>query len=295
MLLIDFILHLGNRLSKHKLTLSNLKSYSHDHTSNSVLFENLPKVSILIPTRDKPDMLRVCIESVMEKTTYSNFEIIIVDNDSRELDTQSLLTGLESRGVKILKYPGAFNYSAICNFAAREATGQFLCFLNNDTEVGNPQWLRSMVEHASQPETGIVGGVLLYPDGTLQHMGVALGHNFIAGHPYRGESPKSFTPQECFQVSAVTFACAVISKAKFDSLGGLDENLPSGFNDVDISIRADDSSLKNILCVHSVLTHHESQTRPRTRSVSGLHRAFLDAVVFLKKHPNQLRDNFFTR
>ena len=295
MLLLDFILHLGNRLSKHKLTLSNLKAYSHDHTSNSVLFENLPKVSIIIPTRDKPDMLRVCIESVMEKTTYSNIEIIIVDNDSSELDTQSLLAEFESRGVKILKYPGAFNYSAICNFAAREATGEFLCFLNNDTEVGNPQWLRSMVEHASQPETGIVGGVLLYPDGTLQHMGVALGHNFIAGHPYRGESRKSFTPKECFQVSAVTFACALISKVKFDSLGGLDENLPSGFNDVDISIRADDSRLKNILCVHSVLTHHESQTRPKTRSLSGLHRAFLDAVVFLKKHPNRLRDNFFTR
>ncbi len=295
MLLLDFILHLGNRLSKDKLTLSNLKGYGHDHASNSVLFENLPKVSIIIPTRDKPDMLRVCIESLMEKTTYSNIEIIIVDNDSSELDTQSLLAEFESRGVKTLKYPGAFNYSAICNFAAREATGEFLCFLNNDTEVGNPQWLRSMVEHASQPETGIVGGVLLYPDGTLQHMGVALGHNFIAGHPYRGESRKSFTPKECFQVSAVTFACALISKVKFDSLGGLDENLPSGFNDVDISIRADDSRLKNILCVHSVLTHHESQTRPRTRSLSGLYRAFLDAVVFLKKHPNRLRDNFFTR
>jgi len=295
LLLLDFILHLGNRLSKHKLTLSKPKSHSHHHTFNSVSFEKLPKVSILIPTRDKPDMLRVCIESVMEKTTYSNIEIIIVDNDSSQSETQSFLAGLENHGIKILKYPGAFNYSAICNFAAREATGEFLCFLNNDTEAINPQWLHSMVEHASQPEIGIVGGVLLYPDGSLQHMGVALGHNFIAGHPYRGESPKSFTPQECFQVSAVTFACAVISKAKFDSLGGLDENLPSGFNDVDISIRADNANLKNILCVHSLLTHHESQTRPKTRSISGLHRAFLDAVVFLKKHPNRLRDKFFTR
>jgi len=295
LLLLNFIWHLGNRFFKHHLKLSNLNKFSYHHMRNSLTPESVPRVSILIPTRDKPEILRACIKSIMEKTTYFNLEIIIVDNDSVQEDTKSLLSRLENYGMKILKFPGGFNYSSMCNFAAREATGEFLCFLNNDTEAINSEWLQSMVEHASQPETGIVGGVLLYPDGTLQHMGVALGHNFIAGHPNRGESPNSLTPQDCFQVSAVTFACAVISKAKFESLGGLDENLPSGFNDVDISLRAENSHLKNILCVRSVLTHHESQTRIKTKSIRGTERAFRDAIIFIKKHPNRLRDNFFTR
>jgi GT2 family glycosyltransferase len=295
LLLLNFIRHLGNRLFKHNLKLSNLKNFSHHHTINSLSTESLPRVSILIPTRDKPEILRACINSIMEKTMHSNLEVIIIDNDSVQEDTKSLLFRLENYGIRILKFSGGFNYSSMCNFAARQATGEFLCFLNNDTEAIEPEWLQSMVEHASQPEIGIVGSVLLYPDGSLQHMGVALGHNFIAGHPYRGKSPKAFTPQECFQVSAVTFACAVISKTKFESLGGLDENLPSGFNDVDISLRAENSDLKNILCVRSVLTHHESQTRVKTRSVRGIGRAFVDAIIFLNKHPNRSRDNFFTR
>jgi GT2 family glycosyltransferase len=238
-------------------------------------------------------MLAACIQSLVESTSYSNIELIVIDNDSVQPETKLLLAKLESQGVLVLDYEGSFNYSAICNYAAEQASGEYLCFLNNDTEVRNPEWLTSMVDHASQAETGIVGSVLVYPDGSLQHMGVALGYNFIAGHPRRGKSPKTSVPRGCYKVSAVTFACAVISKTKFNQLGGLYDSLPSGFNDVDISIRALASGLENIICVNSTLTHHESQTRLKTKSLKGFVRAIRDSLTFLKKHPNKLREDFF--
>jgi GT2 family glycosyltransferase len=248
----------------------------------------------LIPTRDKPDLLASCIQSLRGKTVYSNIELIIIDNDSVLPETKVLLETLKTQGAIVLDYKGAFNYSAICNFATEYATGEYLCFLNNDTEVISPEWLASMVDHAVQPDTGLVGSVLLYPDGSIQHIGIALGYNFVAGHPSRGEAAHKNIPDGCYQVSAVTFAAAVISKHKFNLIGRLDESLPSGFNDVDISIRARASGLKNIVCVHSTLTHHESQTRLKARSIKGVIRAIRDSLAFLKKHPDYLSDGYFS-
>jgi GT2 family glycosyltransferase len=280
-------------MDKRSWSLSNLVSFSKDHEKSSTTQNFEPKVSIIIPTRDKPKLLRACIESVRENTNYSNYELLIVDNSSIEPETKDLLAQYESEGVSILKYPEVFNYSAICNFAATKATGDYLCFLNNDTEVISKNWLSSMVEHASISSAGLVGAVLSYPNGSIQHTGIALGYTGIAGHPYRGESKQECVPESCFQVSAVTFACAVISKSKFLEIGGLDEKFPSGFNDVDISIRSSNHNYNNIVCVKAELIHREAQTRPKSLSLAGFSRAVTDVVGILQKHRTRLRDPFF--
>jgi GT2 family glycosyltransferase len=293
LLLLNMLRHMKSRFNGNDLRLSNYRDMS-SHHSTILQSSKEFRVSVIIPTRDKPDLLASCIQSLRGKTKYSNIELIIIDNDSVLPETRVLLEELRTQGATVLDYKGTFNYSAICNFATEHATGEYLCFLNNDTETLSPEWLSSMVDHAVQPDTGIVGSVLLYPDGSIQHMGIALGYNFVAGHPSRGEAAHKNIPDGCYQVSAVTFAAAVISKRKFNLIGRLDDSLPSGFNDVDISIRARALGFRNIVCVHSTLTHHESQTRLRARSIKGVIRVIFDSLAFLKKHPAYLSDDYFS-
>ena len=285
--------YLARKLDTRSWHLSNLVSVDNDHDTSSNTTTPAPKVSIIIPTRDNSKMLRACIESIRANTSYLNYELLIVDNSSIEPETKDLLAHYESEGVSILKYPGFFNYSAICNFAAAKATGEYLCFLNNDTEVISTNWLQSMVEHASISSSGLVGAVLSYPNGSVQHTGIALGYTGIAGHPYRGESKNDCVPESCFQVSAVTFACALISVSKFWEIGALDENFPSGFNDVDISIRSSNHNYKNIVCVKAELIHREAQTRPKSLSTRGFRQAVKDVIAILRKHPRKIRESFF--
>ncbi len=293
MLVSSLLGYLARKLDTRSWRLSNLVSFESDHDTSSNTTTLEPKVSILIPTRDKPKLLRACIESIREKTNYSNYEILIVDNSSIDPETKDLLAQYESEGVLILNYPGVFNYSAICNFAATKATGEYLCFLNNDTEVVSKIWLRSMVEHASVTSTGLVGAVLSYPNGSIQHMGIALGYTGIAGHPHRGEYKDTCVPESCFQVSAVTFACAMISASKFWEIGALDENFPSGFNDVDISIRSSRQGYNNVLCVNADLIHREAQTRPKSLSLKGFLHAAQDVLVILRKHKGDFKEISF--
>jgi GT2 family glycosyltransferase len=295
-LALELLRYLKDRLFKPELVHNNIVDMSSHHGSGNASSASKAKISIIIPTRDKPTLLRACLATVMTTTANLQIELVVVDNDSREPESKELFDELKAQGAVIVKYPGSFNYSAICNLAARNATGEYLCFLNNDTEVITPDWLASMVEHASQPNVGLVGAVLLYPDQTLQHMGIALGMaGGIAGHPYRGKSSHECVPDDCFEVSGVTFACAVISKAKFDALGGLDEKFPVGFNDVDISIRSTASGLHNVLCTKSVLTHAESQSRPKGKSLKGIISSLREVVAFLRIHPNNHSDRFFQR
>jgi GT2 family glycosyltransferase len=266
---------------------------SNDHNPTSFASRSTPKISIIIPTRDKAQLLRDCVISVEENCNESNVELVIVDNDSSTPDTLELLSHFQEKGMTVLRYPGNFNYSAICNLAATHASGEYLCFLNNDTLVLSPEWLKSLLNHASQDEVGLVGGVLLYPGGSIQHAGIALGFTGVAGHPFRGQGYPNDGLSGCCQVSAVTFACAVISREKFFNLDGLDEKFPVGFNDVDIAIRAEKAGLKNVLCTNAILTHAESQTRPKSISFDGFSRAAMDVLNFLRKHPKLSSDPFF--
>jgi len=293
LLLLDLVGYLIRKLDKRQPKLLNFVSMSNDHNPTSFASRSTPKISIIIPTRDKAQLLRDCVISVEENCNESNVELVFVDNDSSTPDTLELLSHFQEKGMTVLRYPGNFNYSAICNLAATHASGEYLCFLNNDTLVLSPEWLKSLLDHASQDEVGLVGGVLLYPGGSIQHAGIALGFTGVAGHPLRGQGYPNDGLSGCCQVSAVTFACAVISREKFFNLDGLDEKFPVGFNDVDIAIRAEKAGLKNVLCTNAILTHAESQTRPKSISFAGFSRAAMDVLNFLRKHPKLSSDPFF--
>lgn len=295
MLIFDLIRYFTRKLDRREIKLENFIKMSSDHQRDGTVPEKNSKVSIIIPTRDNSQLLRECITSVEKNSLEWNIELIVVDNNSTEAETLELFTHFQDKGISILSYPDNFNFSAICNFAAAQATGDYLCFLNNDTSVISEGWLKSLVDHASQADVGLVGAVLLYPGGLIQHSGIALGFTGIAGHPFRGQAFPNDSLPDCFQVSAVTFACAVISRDKFLTLGGLDEAFPVGFNDVDIAVRAQNSGYKNILCTKTILTHAESQTRPKSMSFSGFRQATIDVLKFLRKHPNQSSDAFFSR
>jgi len=212
------------------------------------------------------ELLRQCIDSVIEKTIYENYEIIVVDNGSEKPET---LTYFESfryfDNVRVIRDDSPFNFSALNNHAASEAKGEYLCLLNNDIEVISPDWLDEMVGIASQPGNGAVGAALWYPNDTLQHGGVLIGLGGVAGHMHHklkrghfGYFGRAVTTQN---LSAVTAACLVIRKSIYDELGGFDEGLAVAFNDVDFCLRVREAGYRNVWTPHAQLYHHESASR----------------------------------
>ena len=227
---------------------------------------DFPLVSIIIPTRDRVDLLSQCIESLL-RTTYPAFEILIVDNDTSDPDTLAWLDAFDNgHDHRVIAAPGPFNYSAINNLGAREAKGELLLLLNNDTEVINPDWLSQMVRWALQPHIGAVGAKLLYPDDTIQHAGVVLGLGGLAGHGHLHEPAEAhgyFSRLTLtHEVGAITGACLLTWRSVWDELGGLDEELAVAFNDVDYCMRVRHEASKRILWVPTALLyHHESVSR----------------------------------
>jgi GT2 family glycosyltransferase len=227
----------------------------------------LPLVSIIIPTKDKIELLRPCVEGVLAHTDYDNFEILIVDNASVESRTADYLNTLaENPKIRILAYPEAYNYSAINNFAVRQARGSYVCLLNNDTEVVEHAWLTELMRFAVRPSIGAAGAMLLYKDRSIQHAGVVIGIGEAAGHAHRFlpvDQPGYFRLAHVSQfVSSVTGACLVVEKSKFLSVGGLDEErLAVAFNDVDLCLKLERAGWRNVYVPHAVLLHHESKSR----------------------------------
>lgn len=273
MLIVEIIRYLKRRADKRPVYLNNFVNQGHHHGQRT----SEPSVAIIIPTRDKVELLRACVESVFEKTTYKNYSIIVVDNQSVESSTLEYLDELAKRGVSVLKYPNKFNYSAICNFAASTTTAEYLCFLNNDTEVIEPNWLSYMIDHAIQPDVGTVGSVLRFSDGKTQHAGVSIGYLGVAGHVANSEMLPG-----CALVSAVTFACAVAGHSTFDRLGGLDERYEVGLNDIAFGLNLRKTKFKTVICIQSELVHHESATRQSALKMRNLSRAILEVVRFSK-------------
>lgn len=292
--ILRVLAYLRRKLDNRPFILSILQLQQKHHLNITEKEVDLPKVSIIIPTRDKSELLSNCVDSIRAKTTYPNYEIIIVNNQSLEQSTVTLLESYRSSDIKVLDFDQSFNYSRVCNFAAANSSGQFLCFLNNDTEVLAENWLASMVDHAANKNVGVVGGLLTYPDGTIQHMGLALGYTGVAGHPGRGKNPTDVVPDSCYEVSGVTFACAMVSKTKFQELGGLDENFPVGFNDVDFCVRSTNRGYKNLVCLEARLTHSESQTRKRTFTLIGAIQAAKDVYAFLRFNRTNFVERFFS-
>jgi GT2 family glycosyltransferase len=285
---------LESKFSRRQVSLRQFAHFSKHHASTHEPEFSIPKISVIIPTRDKPEMLEKCIQSVKNTTQKLEVEIIVIDNGSKEYSTKKLFSNLQSQGIRLLHRPGKFNYSELCNFAVGESTGEIICFLNNDTIATSENWLRSMAIHAQYKDVGLVGAVLLYEDQSIQHMGIALGYNGLAGHPFQGSNPEECVPKDCFEVSAVTFACAVIERKKFELIGLLDTKFPVGFNDVDFAIRSSSMGLSNLVCTRAVLMHLESQTRPRTKTLVGFVQALKDFLRLLIRHPQGFVDKFFS-
>lgn len=224
------------------------------------------KISIIIPVRDRIDLLRRCIDSIHARTAYDAYEIVVVDNDSASDEARDYFAKFKHR---LLRYSGPFNYSAINNFAVQQTDSPWLLFLNNDTEAIEPGWLAAMVEHVQQPEVGAVGPRLLYPDDTVQHAGIVVGVGGIAEHAFRGFPAEA--PGVCRQLqvmrnySAVTGACLLTRREVFDEVGGFDEErLPVTFNDVDLCLKMRKAGYLIVYTPYAMLYHHEGASRRRT-------------------------------
>jgi GT2 family glycosyltransferase len=229
-----------------------------------------PTVTAIVPTRDHLDVLRVCIDGLLDGTDYPSLDIIIADNESTEIETQAYLNMIPIRGVKVLSCPGRFNYSAINNAAAACARGEVLLLINNDVSVSDPGWLREMVTLMMRPNVGAVGARLLYADGTLQHGGVVLGLGGIAGHLHKGAGcgdPGYLGHLHVVhEVSCCTAACLTVWASIFAEVGGLDAlNLPVAFNDVDFCMRLRAAGKRILWTPYATLTHWESKSRGSDR------------------------------
>ncbi len=226
-------------------------------------------VSIIIPFRDKIDYLKTCLESIERLTSFSNYEILLVNNRSAEAETQQYLKKVEARpNVKIIDFDQPFNYSKVNNFAALHAGGDILIFLNNDTEIISPRWLDELSGDAVQPGVGAVSGLLYYHDGTFQHLGVVIGFNGLAGHPFAGEMESSVPRTHTRfrrNVSAVTGACMAIKRSTFKKIGGFCEEFEITGSDVEICLRLMKSGYRNIVNPEVRLYHHEKTTRNKIR------------------------------
>ena len=226
-----------------------------------------PRVSIIIPTRNGLSLLLTGIESILRRTDYPDFELVIVDNGSDDPATLGYLATLQEQGrARVIRDDSPFNFSALNNRAVREATGSVIALVNNDIEVIHGDWLREMVSHAVRPGVGVVGARLWYPDDTLQHGGCVLGIGGVAGHVFlglpRGDSEYFGRSSLLQNYSAVTAACVVLRRSVFEQIGGLDEeNLPVAFNDIDFCIRVREAGYWNVWTPYAELYHHESASR----------------------------------
>lgn len=237
-----------------------------------------PLVSLIIPTKNNKYLLENCIKSILNKTTYNNYEIIIVNNGSTEIETLKYLNEISNlEKIKIITDNRDFNYSAINNNAANNAKGDIIGLINDDIEVISPDWLSEMVSHALRPGIGAVGAKLFYKNNTIQHAGVILGICGIAGHAYRG-LPKHHSGHHSraivtSRVSAVTAACLIIKKCVYEHASGLNEkDLPVAFNDVDLCLKIKKLGYHNILTPHAKLYHYESASRGHDNSGAKIRR-----------------------
>lgn len=261
--------------------------------------ESVPLVSIVIPTRDAVDLLRQCVTSVLAKTTYPRFEIVVVDNGSRDPAALEYLSEIaQLPQVRVLRYDQPFNYSAINNFAVRQVSGEVLCLLNNDTEVISPDWLDEMVGHLCQEKVGVVGAKLFYPDGLVQHGGDVVGVGGTANHLHKfiprddpGYCNRAIVAQE---LSAVTAACMVTWRDLYFRLGGLNERwLPVAFNDVDYCLRVRKGGYKVVWTPHAELYHHELVSRGKDQGWRKEFRAWREVRYMRWKWREEMKGDPF--
>lgn len=250
--------------------------------------EGNPLVSILIPNKDHKKDLQKCVESVLQKSSYQNIEILIVENNSTEQETFAYYKELESahENVRVLNWKNEFNYSSINNFAAEHAKGQYLLLLNNDIEVKTEDWIEEMLSYCQREDVGIVGAKLLFPNERIQHAGViiGLGPSGTAGHLFYNSPEKQFVyagrAHSTQDLSAVTAACMMVKKEIYQQVGGMDEAFQVAFNDVDFCLRVRETGKLVVFQNYAQLYHHESLTRGYETSKKNKIRFKEEAKLF---------------
>ena len=261
-----------------------------------------PLVSLLIPTRDKREVLEVAVRSILDKTTYPNFEIVILDNGSVETDTLQWFESVQRNEprVRVLRYDLPFNYAAINNFGEKHARGSVIGLINNDVEVISPGWLTEMVGHVCRQDVGCVGAKLYYSDGTIQHGGVIIGIGGVAGHSHK------YAPANAYgyfsrllltqSLIAVTAACLLVRRDVYREVNGLDEqNLAIAFNDVDFCLKVRQAGYHSVWTPYAELYHHESVSRGSEDTPEKAARFQAEAEFMMKKWGEQLkRDPYYS-
>lgn len=282
----------GKRAIEGNLERCGVKGAVVTHTSDYGFYDvsypvkGQPLISIIIPNKDQRDTLKQCLDSVEGSSTYQNYEILIVENNSEEAETFTYYEELkQKKNVRVLTWEGEFNYSAINNFAVREAKGEYLVFLNNDIQVITPGWLEELLANCQRPEVGIVGAKLYYPDDTIQHAGVIIGIGGVAGHAFRGmkRSRTGYLHKASLQMdySAVTAACMMIERSVFEEIGGFEEALAVAFNDVDLCLRTCQRGYLVVYNPHVEMYHYESKSRGADDSKEKVHR-FQREIEFMR-------------
>ncbi|MDB5590619.1 glycosyltransferase, partial [Enterovirga sp.] len=242
--------------------------------------EPVPLATLIVPTRDRVDLLRTCLTSLRGRTDWARLDIVVVDNDSRDPATLAYLREIEASGAaRILRWPGPFDFAAMNNAAARQASEGLLGFINNDVEAYRPDWLQRMAAEALRPEVGAVGAKLVDADGRIQHGGIVLGTGGgMATHAHRffpGHAPGHLDRlRRTHRVAAVTAACLVVEARKFHAVGGFDaERFAVDFNDVDLCLRLDDGGWRTLMVPEAVLHHREAASRHWTPEALARHEA----------------------
>ncbi len=256
-----------------------------------------PQVSIIIPTRDQLALTRACVESVLTQTSFRNFEVLLVDNQSSDPDTLRWFSTIAAHPqVRLLHFDAAFNYSAINNFAVAQSQAPFVCLLNNDTAVITPDWLDEMLQHAQRPQIGCVGAKLLFDDNTVQHGGVVLGLWGLAGHSHKHALSDAGGYQQRLALvqnySAVTAACLLLRRELFWQVGGLNEQaLTVAFNDVDLCLKIQAAGYRNLWTPYAALYHFESKSRGREDTPEKKARERAEINYMQQTWPTQIADD----
>lgn len=262
----------------------------------SITYE--PLISIIIPTKDRVDLLSKCLNTIFDKTAYGNYEVVLVDNNSVEKETFDFYKTLESIAkFRLIMDNGDFNFSRLINKGVSESLGEYICFLNNDTEIITPNWLEEMLYYAIDPNVGIVGAKLLYPDGRIQHAGVIVGLHGLADHAFKGcREDEDYmyrinTPQEYL---AVTAACMMTKKRVFKEVGGFDEKLKVNFQDLDYCLKVFEKGYKIIYTPLAVLIHHEHGSRGKPDTDEKIKNLEFEKKIIKKRWKKYiLKDPFY--
>lgn len=258
-----------------------------------------PMVSIVIPNKDEKETLKKCLESIWKKTSYPNYEIILVENNSTTQEIRDYYKELDGKErVRVVYWDKEFNYSAINNFGISYAKGEYILCLNNDITVISPDWLEELLANCQRPEVGIVGARLYYPDNTIQHAGIVLGMGGCAGSLFVGlaRSRGGYLHKAALQqdLSAVTAACFMVKKEVFEKVGGFEEKLAVAFNDVDFCLKVRHAGYLVVYDPYAELYHHESKTRGY-ENTEAKKRRFQEEIEYMRCHwmPDILRDPYY--